>query len=120
MKSTEISIGDFFEYTENIGNTIYTNFGKILRIYGETVDILDVDGKESKYIDIGSLKPIEITFEFLRLNNIEGEQDYVLYGFPLSIIGMTVPTNEYVGRIEYTHQLQHILRIFGIDDLKLI
>lgn len=109
MKAKEIMKGDWAHCITDDSNT------KIDEIYFEPGYVKEFgdgwcyksDGKVNVLID---LEPIPLTDEFLLNNKIEFNA-YDGYHVEIRANG-----KQFVGRVSYVHEIQHALRLCGLDD----
>ena len=126
MRIEELSIGDWVCYTGKCINGIGPN-RKITYIERDTCGFLiglDYGAFHYSSAKIEDIAPIPITPEILEKNGVALAEDYdeysALYTCPhFSVIkygdGYTFEVPQARVRVEYFHQLQHAIRLAGID-----
>ena len=120
LKISDLSVGDW------IHHDFYEVDMRVRTIYGDTERIIaESDGDEGVTCDLDILSPIPITLEILEANGWQrNEEDEYMeyYGDPTSGIAHTKGTYHY--RLEapevsvvcyFVHQLQHALRLAGVE-----
>lgn len=140
LKITDLSVGDWVGMdleelnmpSDDLATAYIERLLKPIRIKGISedsemviADIEEIDGRGSIMLKCEYLKPIPITAEMLEKNGWQrNEEDEYMeyYGDPTSGISHTKGTYHY--RLEtpetsvvcyFVHQLQHALRLAGVD-----
>lgn len=128
IKITDLSIGDWVIYNEkyyqilNIGTMTYeAGVGLLFRHYCTLTRGMDIQDD----IDINEISPIPITPEILEKNGIPHiindvwayDEDYQLSWFKNGRTILINYSNKHTVSFfaKYIHQLQHALRLVGID-----
>lgn len=127
MKASEICIGDWFKAVD------YNSPFRITAIYDDVVQTQadyqsEIDGNWYSEVEIKDLVPIELTEEILVKNGWdfrdrqwaieckEDERGIVELSRDKGGYYWSINWDEYlIIRIHYVHELQHILRLCGID-----
>lgn len=123
MKPEELMIGDVLEY-----------MGTIVKVYsiGTKICVKECFGKNTYIVDFDNLlKGLELTLEILEKNGLkidkykggffpacfkEDENDDVEIEMKNEEIAWSINCGEYwIKRLNYVHELQHALRLFGIN-----
>ena len=103
VDAKQLMIGDWVQKeSDNAYVKILLNAEKIIAIEDERTIILTSE----------DIHPIPITEEILKRNNIEWEF-YDCYHFEFEHNGAVVTLSGY----PYVHELQHALRLVGLDDM---
>ena len=135
IKISDLSVGDWVNVmTEKLTSLVFCEEIEITRGYihsqikGIREDgFIAVETSDSRYtlVDIGCIDPIPITAEILEKNGfgcVEEDADTALYGTPSCSIFHTKGISRY--RLDapqasvscwYIHQLQHAIRLAGLD-----
>ncbi len=122
MKIEELGIGDW------VRHTFYEENVRIVRIYGDSERVLTERGKLSISCHLNHFEPIPLTPEILEKNG-ETNKDYLAWLIAKRVVVEKEPTGEYsvhiydaaidkvlvTARAQHVHQLQHALRLAGID-----
>lgn len=118
MKIEELSIGDW------VRHTFYEENVQIVRIYGDSERVLAERGKMSISCHLNHFEPIPLTPEILEKNGfVKSELVTVIewyhwkdiyIGFKDGLIYTSINGREIWG-MRHVHQLQHILRLAGIE-----
>lgn len=113
MKAKELQIGDWVQFAD--GNKKCTVVGvKCDARYLEDEAIITVMDRSGHWFDkeMDHLKPIQLTAEILEVNGIEYHMG--AGGYPvLDIEGLNCSVS--FNLIKYVHELQHALRLCGIE-----
>ena len=130
MRQEELMIGDILEY-----------MGTIVKVYsiGARICVKECFGKNTYIVDFNNLlKGLELTTEILEKNGLKidkykgGFSPAWFFLFPACFkedehydveiemkdeeIAWSINCGEYwIKRLNYVHELQHVLRLFGID-----
>ena len=134
MKANELMIGDWF-FIDHCSNRIEPCFGQVKGIDKNGEDVYTTDGM----VDISLLKPIPLTSEILEQNGFvtkdkpDGWPGYRSYKYSEGSTGIvfhlyhegkyewsgkceiSLNALPYRIRFEYLHELQHALRLCGIN-----
>ena len=117
MKANEIMTGDYLRIAQT---------GKIIKIVAVdepsgSVDYFDGDAGGALTISVEKIEPIPLTAEILEKNGFVVEPEYC-YDNPLQYceiidgLWISISGEKYFeGKLEYVHELQHALRLCGID-----
>lgn len=111
MKANELMIGDYFMTPNGIG--------RIIMIGAHSPVYTNVTGEGEAAIWPKDLQPIPITLEILekngwRYNDAPFVQGWEQYG--LTIINNRITCGQNVSmKVEFVHELQHSLRLCGIE-----
>ena len=118
MKIEELSIGDW------VRHTFYEENVRIARIDGDSERVLAERGKLSISCHLNHFDPIPLTPEILKMNGfVKSDLAAVIewyhwgdayIGFKDGLIYTSINGREIWG-IQYVHQLQHALRLAGIE-----
>lgn len=115
MKTTELMINDWVLYREEVlkVTSLYTKRGANEIGFGES---------ENFWVDISNIEPIPLTSEILEKNGWETEyfgrrQEWWLDKTKFPIVRYSAnDTLQHNGIVlKYVHQLQHALRLLGIE-----
>ena len=119
MKATDICIGDWFKAVD------YNSPFRITAIYDDVVQTQadyqsEIDGNWYSEAEIKDLVPIELTEEILVKNGWRKEPitidgDYANWHGEIPICQEEDEFNYERIELIYVHQLQHLLRLVGID-----
>lgn len=141
FNETDIQIGDWlhFEYTNPIDGFVSFNFkvSQLRRDYGDELIVWGEKTPDGKHFgnigEISRIQPIPLTDEILEKNGFSGE------GYNMGIVGFSVEPipdekdgyevfiwkdmclqikhgfTHFKKYIKYVHQLQHALRLCGIE-----
>ena len=114
MKANELMIGDWIEPHQCRIPTVYA------RVEGIYPDGITID-KAERVFSFDEIHPIPLTPEILEKNGFSDESRHC-HGEPLRycvlVDGLWIDINGknyFEGKLEYVHQLQHALRICGIE-----
>ena len=120
MKASEICIGDWFKAID------YNSPFRITAIYDDVVQTQadyqsEIDGNWYSEAEIKDLVPIELTEEILVKNGFEKfAESQTLFDYTDNDIHLEYWIGDgcfryYTAEIHYVHQLQHLLRLCGIE-----
>lgn len=123
MRIEELSIGDW------VRHTFYEENVRIVRIYGDSERVLTERGKLSISCHLNHFEPIPLTPEILENNGFVKNGEYnewnmgtwktpYLLGVSLERPMITIKWNGssiFIDQAKYVHQLQHALRLAGIE-----
>lgn len=126
MKETELMIGDWFNFLIDIegGDTEYDPENEIYQpMKVDSIGFGDVTSEEGVTNAVSQLQPIPLTPEILEknrfeFNNLPMEQCWQQYGLRLYLSGQGYGINcgENISlRVNYVHELQHVLRLCNIE-----
>ena len=121
MKATELMIGDWVCLKDDIKSELP------LKVDGVLIDDISLEGEGFLGGVDGLVRPISLTPEILEKNGFvelkldEGSSTILWEYYPWNI-EYDITNDEYYGmrgeiKIEYVHQLQHILRLYGENEL---
>ena len=121
MKAKDLMIGDWLNTSQGIAKVIAIDkIGLTFMIDGGDFDIDSYDEEEW-------FETIPLTSEILKKNGFERfSTDYILCGQPFRLSNPSTPDNykdnywlkvsEQAVNIKYVHELQHALRLCGIEN----
>lgn len=140
MKINEITVGDWVHYSINLGeDNVWDEKMQIVDIYGNQVNCnIEYDIVISGYL-ISNLTPIPLTEEMLEVNGFKYDdkiEEFRLFkrideynrwsiqafivndGFVFDVVFEHLKCSNSVHRkITYVHELQHALRLCGLNEL---
>ena len=135
MKATDLMIGDWLRYSPK-SISLNNNYGGPYRVEGVSQDTISLGTKNYRFVvSDKEIDSIPLTPEILEKNGIKKRRDeYAVFGwegmkqwyvtledfkpqYDFWFITSSDRDLNISGQIRYVHQLQHALRICGLDEL---
>lgn len=125
MKVNELMIGDWVKFDEDICSVDEVRLDGTVVLTSMNTDLTSIDGSQ---VEDEEIEPIPLTPEILEKNGFKFEQQGSLEVAILKMKNRHPITLEYIGWsdgrwsiqqhrlvVKYVHELQHALRLCGID-----